>query len=187
MFGNRISKDRDLLGKYINQIRGVSYKPSDLLLSKTERSIILLRANNIFNGQINHDDVQYIDENKVSEVQLIRNGDIIICASSGSLDYVGKAALSKDCHSGETIGAFCKIIRPIGLLKPEYIAAYFNSDEYRQIINSLANGSNINNLKNEYIDDLQIPIPSYDEQKLFVDFIHSIDKLRFANVICQIT
>lgn len=178
MFG-RASEGRDQLGKYITQIRGVSYKPSDLFLSKTEQSIVLLRANNISNGQINHNDVQYIDKNKVTKVQLIRNGDIIICASSGSLDYVGKAALCQNCCLGETIGAFCKLIRPKGFLKSEYIAAYFNSVEYRRIINSLVNGTNINNLKNEHIDELQIYIPSCDEQDCFVEFSNHIDKLRF--------
>ena len=185
MFGE--NENRDLLGKYITQIRGVSCKPSDLFLSKTEQSIVLLRANNISNGQINHNDVQFIDKNKVADVQLIRNGDIVICASSGSLDYVGKAALCKDCCSGETIGAFCKLIRPKGFLKSEYIVAYFNSVEYRKIINGLANGTNINNLKNEHIDELQIYIPSFDEQERFVEFSNHIDKLRFANRICQIT
>ncbi|WP_303707013.1 N-6 DNA methylase [Phascolarctobacterium succinatutens] len=64
-------------------------------------------------------------------------------------------------------------------IKSEYIAAYFNSVEYRRIINSLVNGTNINNLKNEHIDELQIYIPSCDEQDCFVEFSNHIDKLRF--------
>ena len=42
------------------QIRGVSYKPTDLHDSLNSSSVILLRANNIDDGKINFDDVVYV-------------------------------------------------------------------------------------------------------------------------------
>ena len=76
----------------IKQVRGVSYKPEDLHNGLNEDSVILLRANNIDDGKINFDDVVYVDKSKVSEEQYLRKGDIVICASSGSKNLVGKAA-----------------------------------------------------------------------------------------------
>ena len=171
--------ERTRLGDHISQIRGVSYKPADLRPSLSEESVLLLRANNIGAGRINHDEVQYVAKEKVSTVQLIRAGDILMCSSSGSLEHVGKAAICLPSIEGETFGAFCKLIRPKGDLLPEYIAAYFETDEYREIIMQLACGSNINNLKAEHIDELQIPTPPAEVQEAFVSFLRQSDKSKY--------
>ena len=176
MFG---SKPRVRLGDYIDQVRGVSYKPVDLNEELIETHVTLLRANNINMGQVNFNEVQYVCRKKVSDAQYIQEKDIIMCASSGSLEHVGKTALCE--FGGEyTFGAFCKLIRAKSTLKPEYIAAYFLGDEYRAIISNLAQGSNINNLRNEYIDDLQIPMASEEEQNAFITFKRQTDKSKFA-------
>ena len=171
--------ERTRLGDHISQIRGVSYKPADLRPSLSEESVLLLRANNISAGRINHDEVQYVAKEKVSIVQLIQAGDILMCASSGSLEHVGKAAICLPSIEGETFGAFCKLIRPKGDLLPEYIAAYLETDEYREIIMQLACGSNIHNLKTEHIDELQIPAPPAEVQEAFVSFLRQSDKSKF--------
>lgn len=178
-------KCREPLKKYIEQIRGVSYKPKDLHPEKDDRSTVLLRANNITSRQINFEEVQYVDNSKVSENQIIRSGDILMCASSGSLEHVGKAALCKENTFGMTFGAFCKLIRCKGALLPGYVASYFGSDECRESIMSLANGSNINNLKNEHIDELMIPIPELNVQKQFIDFLEQSDKSKFGKEMCD--
>ena len=168
--------DRKRLGDLILQVRGVSYKPADLHLSLDNESILLLRANNIGSGMINHDDVQYVAKERVSDVQRIMDGDILMCGSSGSLEHVGKTALCTVAEAGETFGAFCKVIRCKEGLLPEYLSAYFRTEEYRSIIMQLANGSNINNLKNEHIDELMIPLPSIDMQSEFIAFVRQSDK-----------
>lgn len=174
-FGNHM---REHLGNYIEQVRGVSYKPKDLGSELDDQHITLLRANNVNGGKINFDEVQFVDKGKVSDVQVIRDGDILMCASSGSLEHVGKAALCR--LTGEyTFGAFCKIIRPTGGLRSEYIVSYMTGHEYRHIIMELAQGSNINNLRNEHINDLMIPVPSDDEQKEFISFLEQSDKSKF--------
>lgn len=105
--------------------------------------------------------------------------DILMCASSGSLEHVGKTALCR--LSGQyTFGAFCKLIRANGILKPKYIAAYMNSDEYRTIIMEQAQGTNINNLRNEHIDELQIPIPTEVLQAEFIELAEQSDKSKFV-------
>ena len=102
----------------------------------------------------------------------------MICASSGSLEHVGKAALCIP-DMEYTFGAFCKLIRPIGKLHPEYIAGYMRTDEYRNTISGLAQGSNINNLKNEHINNLMIPIPSEEQQNEFIALLRLSDKSKF--------
>lgn len=143
------------------QIRGVSYKPSDIHANLNDSSIALLRANNISDGIINFDDVVYVDKSKVSDSQILRKGDILICASSGSKNLVGKAA-SVDFDGNYTFGAFLKVVRPNSEYS-SYLGQFFQSPKYRKAISSLALGANINNIRNEHIDSLTVP--EFDSKK----------------------
>lgn len=159
----------------IKQIRGVSYKPEDLHNELDDNSVILLRANNIDEGKINFDDVVYVDKSKVSDEQYLKDGDILICASSGSKNLVGKAAsirFNMEC----TFGAFCKLVRPKKDLC-EYLGIYFQSPIYRRKMSEVATGANINNIRNEHIDELDIPIFSNDEQAGIVKKMHLIQAI----------
>jgi type I restriction enzyme S subunit len=51
------------------------------------------------------------------------------------------------------------------LIEPRYLHHFFQSSCYRRKVSSLAAGANINNLKNEHIDDLEIPLPPLEEQR----------------------
>lgn len=163
------------LGEYIGQIRGVSYKPTDLHKSLNNDSVILLRANNINEGEINFDDVVYVDKSKVKKEQYLKQGDILVCASSGSKELVGKAAfIKKDIPV--TFGAFCKLIRPTGCCA-EYLGHYFNSQIYRKKISDLALGANINNIRNEHIDELYLNFPNDLAQKRISEVLDKISLL----------
>lgn len=151
------------IGNYVKQIRGVSYKPNDLHNDLNSDSVILLRANNINEGKINFDDIVYVDKSKVKKEQYLKKGDILVCASSGSKELVGKAAfINKDY--AVTFGAFCKLIRPKDCIAG-YLGHYFNSQMYKEKISSLALGANINNIRNEHIDELLIYLPNKAEQQ----------------------
>ena len=164
-----------VLGNLIEQVRGVSYKPEDLHTTLNEDSIILLRANNIKDGKLNFDDVVYVDKKKVSEKQILKAGDILICASSGSKELVGKAAyVESDLQM--TFGAFCKVARPKTAC-PKYIGHFFNSPYYREQIANSAAGANINNIRNEHIDVLEIVWPSMEEQHSAVAILDKVTEL----------
>ena len=166
------------LGEYIDQIRGVSYKPNDLSPELDSEHVTLFRANNISQSKIVFDDVQFVSKSKVSSAQIIKKGDILMCASSGSIEHVGKVALC-DFIGEYTFGAFCKLLRPNSVLHSEYIAAYLDSDEYRRVISDLAQGTNINNLRNEHIDNLEIPMPTEASQKEYIAFWNDCNKSEF--------
>ena len=151
------------LGDLIEQIRGVSYKPEDLCDSLNEDGIPLLRASNIQDGKLNFEDIIYIDKKKVKSNQYLKSGDILVCSSSGSKELVGKAAFVENDLS-MTFGAFCKVIRP-KICCPKYIGHFFDSPYYRKRISASSAGANINNIRNEHIDEIDIRLPSTDEQK----------------------
>ena len=154
---------KEKIGMYSDQIRGVSYKESDIHDSLNDKSIILLRANNIFENEINFDNVVYVDKSRVTKKQYLQKGDIVVCASSGSKHLVGKAA-QVDFDTEVTFGAFLKVVRPKNILA-NYLGYYFLSNEYRRTISSISEGANINNIRNEHIDELLISIVDKDTQK----------------------
>ena len=163
------------LGDLIEQIRGVSYKPEDVYDELNGNSVALLRANNIKDGQLNFDDVIYVDKKRVRDNQLLKAGDILICTSSGSKELVGKAAyIQEDLLM--TFGAFCKVVRP-QKIRSDYLGHFFNSPNYRQKISDASTGANINNIRNEHIDGLEILLPTVDRQEYIAVVLNKLSNL----------
>ena len=163
------------LGEIITQIRGVSYKPIDVRAAGDPDAVALLRANNIQEDGLNFDDLVWVDKQKVSAEQYLRMGDILICSSSGSKGLVGKAAIvTNDLPCA--FGAFCKVVRT----KAEYasyLGQFFRSPRYRKEISASAAGANINNIRNEHIDEMLISMPSENERADCVAKLGKIDYL----------
>lgn len=164
------------LGNFIEQIRGVSYKKSDVSEVPKEGYIPLLRANNIQAGKLVFSDVIYVKKELVKDNQLIKKGDIVIAASSGSKEVVGKSGQAHsdyDC----SFGAFCKLIRAKENINPRFLGYFFKTDYYSSSISNSVNGANINNLRNEHIDNLLIPIPSISTQKKIANVLDKAQEL----------
>lgn len=165
------------LKTHIDVVRGVSYKPGDIKEAGSDRSSVILRSNNIDNGQINFEDVVYVDNRRVTMEQVLSKGDIVMCGSNGSKKLVGKAAMINEIPSYRTsFGAFCIGIRCMESILPKYLSVYFQTSKYRDVIEFLGSGSNILNIKPEHIYNLEIPIPSLEDQKHFVSIAEQVDK-----------
>jgi type I restriction enzyme S subunit len=159
------------------QIRGVSYTPKDVSKVPLDDYIRLLRANNITENGIDLTDTVYVNKKCITEAQKLKVGDILIAASSGSIKIVGKAILIEN-EINSSFGAFCKVIRPNEKVDYRYLSFYFRSSDYRQKISHLAAGANINNLRNEDLDNLKIPLPPLEIQKRIADILDAADALR---------
>lgn len=169
------NKNLENISKYITQVRGVSYKPSECSDTSQEGYIPLLRAHNIQDEGLNNNKLVYVKASKVSEKQFINKDDILICASSGSKDLVGKAAQAVK-NMNLSFGAFCKVIRP-EKINPRYLGSYFRSMVYREKISNLSSGANIKNLKNEHFENLVIPIPTIEVQGKIADILDTTFEL----------
>jgi len=167
------------LGGHISVIRGVSYKPSDVRSSVDEGVAIILRSNNIADGEINFDDLVYVVQERVQNEQKLKPGDIVMCGSNGSIGLVGKAGLLKDNMPNTAFGAFCLGIKCKETILPEYLNTYFNTQVYRNEIESMGNGTNIINIRPDNITNLSIPIPPVEKQMAFVEVVNQADKSKF--------
>ena len=164
--------DKVKIGEIATIIRGVSYKKEQAVKSKSLEDTLLLRANNINSDQFNYDDLIYVPASLVSEDQYIKSGDIVITMSSGSKAHVGKVALAKK-DMGCTFGAFCAKIIPQKAY-PAYLFFFLLSSTFRKHIETQSKGTNINNIKQSYILDYEIPFPPLPEQERIVARIEEL-------------
>ena len=170
------------LKAHIEVIRGVSYKPTDVRDAKDKDSSVILRSNNIFNGLINYDDIVFVDSTRVSEAQELSKGDIVMCGSNGSKNLVGKAAMITEPPLHKTsFGAFCLGIRCKDTIHPMYLSSYFQTSIYRNKIEELGAGSNILNIKPDYINNMEIPVPRIEQQLKFVSIAEQADKSKLLH------
>jgi len=155
----------------------VTYAKDDASSVPVPGSVAVLRAGNIQDAGITLDDLVYVPRARVSPDQFLRRHDILIATSSGSLDVVGKAARVAD-DLGMAFGAFCKVLRPRPDINPRYLAHYFRTAQYRRTISKLAAGVNINNLRNEHLDQLLVPVPGDEDQRRIADILDKADAIR---------
>jgi len=143
------------LGKVI---RGVGYKPEDLLDCYNDNNCVILRSNNIFESNINFDDIKILSLKNVKKEQILIDGDFAICMSNGSKELVGKSALYISKDMNVSIGSFCAGFRPNSILSRDLIEHLFASESYRQAIKRILTGSAINNLKPSDIEEMSLRI-----------------------------
>lgn len=166
------------LSQIMEQVRGLSYDKKDISSDNLEGFIPVLRAGNIQDSKLNNEDFLFIPHQKVKEKQFLKFGDILIAASSGSISIVGKAAMvERDMNA--TFGAFCKVLRPNNKkVDFGYFKHFFETSYYKRTIKSLAEGANINNLKTEHFDELEIPLPPLEQQKKIAAILDAADTYR---------
>ena len=145
----------------ITLLSGTSYQKNDVCNS----GVRILRGGNIQSYKIilEESDVflplEYRDKEKN-----IQPGDTVLVASTGSKAVIGKPAFVDKEYPNTQIGAFLRIARPIDPLIADYIALIFETEYYREHIRHNVQGTNINNIKAEYIENLLIPLPPREEQ-----------------------
>lgn len=74
------------IGDIAEQIRGVTYRKQDASTSKRDGYLPILRAGNITNFGLTYKDLVYVPSPKISPRQMVRENDILIAASSGSIE-----------------------------------------------------------------------------------------------------
>jgi len=175
--GNELPKGWKIvpLKEITSIIRGVSYPKEEAKLHPEEDCVHILRGGNIQDGKIvlDTDDNVYVNSTFVGEEQFVLKDDVVIVASTGSKKVIGKAATIEEDSRSISFGAFLLLLRT-NVINKRFHSYFFQTQYYRNTISSLAGGININNIKKEHIENLQIPLPPLEEQKQIAE---KLDKL----------
>ena len=162
------------LGNLITIISGISYDKKDVC----NNGIRILRGGNVNDLKITTfpEDV-FLPEKYYDTDKQIRKNDIIVVASTGSKTVIGKAGYVDIDIFNTQIGAFLRIVRPLlGIIAP-YLKLIFATEYYREHIRTQSQGTNINNVKAEYITEFRIPLPPLAEQERIVTEIEKFESL----------
>ena len=146
------------LGSVGTFVRGVTYKSKD----EAESGHAILRANNVSLGEFDLDlsDLVHVSSDLTfSPAQQIKDGDILICAASGSKEHAGKVAYVRNAPYDTYIGGFMMVLRTDAGVNPEYVAAYMQSSIFRGLIFRHLGGTNINNVSLELLNKLPLIMP----------------------------
>lgn len=155
------------LGEICEFQRGLTYAKGDEV---DESENVVLRANNVdlATNRLDLSELRFIrSEIAIPETKKVKKGSLIVCTASGSKSHLGKVALVDEDY-GYAFGGFMGQITPKPGLSPNYLFHLMTSMFYRDFIDGLSDGANINNLKFDDLGRFNVPFPNEDEQHRIV-------------------
>ena len=109
---------------------------------------------------------------------LLQDGDIVFVRSNGNKALVGRCLAVYPNGIPTTYSGFCIRYRKTDKsLEIPYLLQVLKTDSMRK--NMAGRGANIQNLNQQILGELMIPIPPIELQNQFADFVKQVDKLKF--------
>lgn len=168
---------RVALGEVAKYVRGLTYRKSDEV---SEGGVPVLRANNITLGsnRLNQDDLKRVSDHlTISEDKILRAGDTLICAGSGSKEHVGKVAFSEE-DTRYAFGGFMAVIRSMSpAINPRFLFHNLSSKYFRDYLDRVLSTSTINNLNARIVEAFSIPLLPLELQEEIVRILDQFMEL----------
>ncbi len=158
-------------------VRGVTFSQGDAVREPRDGYLPVLRAGNIAEALVLDRDLVWIPKSVVTDQQVLRPHDIIMCTSSGSPAIVGKSGILEEIFEG-TWGAFNAVIRVGENAVPRFVFYFLQSSLFRNWRDRHATGLNIQNIRFSELATLRIPLPVISEQRRIVQLLDEADRLR---------
>ena len=165
------------LGDYIETPRYGSSKKCSYDNGSGRTAVYRIPNIDHISGRISHDDIKYAQftESELNGIRL-RQSDILIIRSNGSVSLVGRAAMVCDADITGTFAGYLmrlRIMEPESLL-PKFLLLFLQSHPARIYIENKAKStSGVHNINSTEISDLQIPLYDPDTQHAIVEAIES--------------
>lgn len=113
-----------------------------------------------------------------SEEYLLRNEDIVFVRSNGNKALVGRSVAVYPGDTPTTFSGFCiRYRKHDDSITIPYLLRVLKTDSIRKKM--AGRGANIQNLNQQILGTLIIPVPPLDLQNQFADFVKQVDKSKF--------
>ena len=134
--------------------------------AKSEGKYKLLRITDIQDNQVDWGTVPFtdFDEDKVSSY-ILHDGDIVFARTGAT---VGKSYLIKRLRQNAIYASYLIRVQTFDLILPEYVKLFFESGYYWDQIELGSVGIGQPNVNGTILGNLNIPLPSFAEQKRIV-------------------
>ena len=116
-----------------------------------------------------------------SSEYLLQDGDIVFVRSNGNKKMVGRSVVVYPGIIPTTFSGFCIRYRLNDrAVDISYLLRVLKTDSVRQKM--YGRGANIQNLNQQTLSSLVIPVPPLEMQKQFSNFVAQIDKSKFSKI-----
>lgn len=167
------------LGDVVDFIRGITFRPEELVSVDQRDAVVCMRTKNI-QEMLEVNDLIAVPESFVRRDELfLQEGDVLI-SSANSWNLVGKVTQVPSLSYRATAGGFIAIVRAKpGVIEPNYLYRWLASEASQAAIRSCGRQTtNISNLSVPRFLDLQITLPEKAEQVRVVKILDKAESLR---------
>ncbi len=150
--------------------------PTSIGYDFSDRGIPFLRVNNIQGGELDIDDILFINDETDNALKRsrIQPRDVLLSIAG----TIGRTAVVPDNAPAMNCNQAVAIIRLEENVSPRYLSHWLNTgDAYRQISGSKVTGT-ISNLSLGCIKNLEIPLPPIAEQRRIAAILDKADGVR---------
>jgi type I restriction enzyme S subunit len=159
-------------------IRGITFKPHELIDVSDADAIVCLRTKNIQRDLDQRDLIAVPSRLVRNKEKLLRAGDLLI-SSANSWELVGKCSYVPELSYKATAGGFIAIVRPKAHTNPRFLYHWLNSPATQETVRNLGRQTtNISNLDVNRFKELKFPNLGYDQQRRIATILDKADAIR---------
>jgi type I restriction enzyme S subunit len=167
------------LGDVAEFIRGVTYKPEDVMESASEGSIVCMRTANV-QVELDESSLTSIRKDLVRDPQKhLREGDLLVSVAN-SWNLVGKCCWVPTLPYQATAGGFIAILRAErSRVEPRYLYHWFSSARTQAAARACSRQTtNISNMDISRCLSIELAVPDLEEQRHVVRLMDKVDEQR---------
>ncbi len=134
-----------------------------------------------FKSKSRIDDVESLSNIELNSLPndgyLLNDGDLVFVRSNGNRALVGRCVEVYPKNNKLTFSGFCIRYRINShLVKPTYLSQLFRNKSFKNLMLESGQGANIQNINQQILSSIDVPLPSLTLQEKFVNSIQAIEE-----------